>query len=327
MNIVIVGAGSFGTALGNVLVKNNDLELQLLARKKNVVHSINHFNVNEKYFPNVRLDTNLKATIDKDILKYADVLFLAIPSSSLIDYINENRNFILEKTIIVVLSKGFGTGNKTIVESLKEIIDNPICSFKGPTFAADLIYNNPSAFTVASYDKGLFNIFKKIFNYTNIYLDFSTDILGVEVVSALKNIYAILLGIIDAYFNSANVRFLILTKAFYELKEVVIYFGGLEETLYKYCGFGDFGLTALNDLSRNRTIGLLIGKGFMNGNVSSSIILEGKRTLEIIFKAVCSNSSDSNKFYLIDELHKLFYSNYEVYKFIGNLFSKIREDN
>ncbi len=324
MKIVIVGAGSFGTSLGNVLVKNIKVNFNLLARKKEIADAINELGVNEKYFPNFKLDDRLTASADKAILQQADVVFLVIPSPDVIDYVIDNKEYFSNDAVIVVLSKGFGRNNKTIVESLNGVIGNQICSLKGPTFAADLIHNNPSAFTIAARTNELFDIFKTIFENTNIYLDFSLDIVGVEIVSALKNVYAILLGIIDAYFNSANVRFLILTKAFNEMKEIVIKFGGMEETMYKYCGFGDLGLTALNDLSRNRTLGLLIGKGFLNGSTTNSVILEGKRTIDIIHNSVSTKGRKDNTFYMLNELYRLFNSDYSVSRFITSLFDNIR---
>jgi glycerol-3-phosphate dehydrogenase (NAD(P)+) len=321
MNIVIVGAGSFGTALGNILAKRGEFDLSILARDKNIASSINTLHVNEKYYPNFHLISGLSATTDKSVLKKAEITFLAIPSTQIIDYVIENRDCFAPGAAIVVLSKGFGQGQKTIVQSLSEHMSNPLVSFKGPTFAADLIQSNPTGFTVACRDKSLFDLFQKIFKKTNIYLDFSTDVLGVEITSALKNIYAILLGIIDAYFNSANTRFLILTKAFNELKNAVIVLGGSEDTWYKYCGFGDFGVTALNDLSRNRTLGLLMGKGFLDNSISNSVILEGKRTLSITYNAVRTRGD----FYLMEELYKLFNKEYKVHELIRNLFQRIRE--
>lgn len=326
MNVVIVGAGSFGTALANALAKKkNNITLKLLARKSEVVSSINNMHMNEKYFPNFRLEENLVATLNRDVLRNAGIVFLAIPSACVIDYVWENRHLFRDDTIIVILSKGFGKGKKTIFESLDEILKNPLCSLKGPTFANDLIHNNPSAFTIASRNEGIFTTFVKLFENSNIFLDFSTDITGVEVISALKNIYAILLGIIDAYFNSANVRFLILSRAFREMRDIVVMLGGREETLFKYCGFGDFSLTALNDLSRNRTLGLLVGKGFLNSNTSNSVILEGLRTMNTIYQEVCKNEEEHEKFMMIDEMHTLFNSDYNVPGFIHNLFKRIGE--
>jgi len=317
MNIVIIGAGSFGTALGQVLAKNKKCNLWLLARKKESVKRINEIHINEQYFPNFKLEETLRATCKKEILSTADVIFLAIPSTVIIDYVFENKECINKNAVLVVLAKGLGKDNSTIVESLTSKVKNQVCSLKGPTFATDLIHNNPSAFTLASNNTDLFTLFSSIFSKTNIYLDFSTDILGVELTSALKNIYAIIIGIIDAYFNSANVRFMMLTKAFNEMKDIIITLGGKEETLFKYCGFGDFGLTALNDLSRNRTLGLLIGKGFLQNEITSTIILEGKRTLYIIYNKIIQTGKN---YYLIHELYKLFNENYSIPDFITNLF-------
>ena len=105
---------------------------------------------------------------------------------------------------------------------------------------------------------------------------------GVEILSVLKNIYAIIIGIVDAKYNSPNTRFMILTKSFSEIKILLSVLGGREDTLFLSCGYGDLGLTALNDLSRNRTLGLLIGKGFYNSDKNKGVVLEGVKTVEFI---------------------------------------------
>jgi glycerol-3-phosphate dehydrogenase (NAD(P)+) len=122
------------------------------------------------------------------------------------------------------------------------------------------------------------------------------------------------LGIVDAYFNSANTRFLVLTKAFNEMREILIYLGGKEETLFKYCGFGDFGLTALNDLSRNRTLGLMIGKGFLSPNTESSVILEGKKSLNVIY-----NKIKSENFLIVSSLYEIFYEEKPIIDFLKKI--------
>jgi len=327
MNIVIAGAGSFGTALGNTLAIKEGLSLYLLARCRETAVAINSLHVNERYFPNFRLNEKLVATTDRAVLGKADIIFLALPSTVVIEYLAENQERMNRNSVLVILSKGFGKNGMTILESARDISPNPVASLKGPTFAADLIHNNPSAFTVASEDERHFELFRQLFEGTNIYLDFSTDLSGVEIASAMKNIYAILLGIIDAYFNSANVRFLILTRAFSELRDALAIFGGREETMFRYCGYGDFGLTALNDLSRNRTLGLLIGKGFLNSETSNSVILEGKRTLAELHRVVSKSGIPAEHFFMLNELHKLFYAKYSVPAFIKSLFEKIRTYN
>ena len=98
----------------------------------------------------------------------------------------------------------------------------------------------------------------------------------------LKNIYAVVLGVVDAKYNSPNTRFMILTKSFSEVRVLLRSLGGADDTLFLACGFGDLCLTSLNDLSRNRTLGLLIGKGFFSADYkSNSVILEGLNAIEM----------------------------------------------
>ena len=150
-----------------------------------------------------------------------------------------------------------------------------------------MVDSAPTLLTLGYEYKEQYNIITNIIKKTNIYIDYTTDIRGVELLSALKNIYAIFLGYVDGQYNSANTRFMILTKCFAEIKIILKALGGREETLLLSAGFGDLGLTALNDLSRNRTLGLLIGKGFFNSDFTNhSVVLEGIKTLNMIDEAM-----------------------------------------
>ncbi|MFH1936041.1 MAG: NAD(P)H-dependent glycerol-3-phosphate dehydrogenase, partial [Bacteroidota bacterium] len=151
--------------------------------------------------------------------------------------------------------------------------------------------------------------------------DFSPDITGVEILSILKNIYAIVLGIVDAQFNSPNLRFLILTKAFREMRRILLHFGGAEETMFNYCGYGDFTLTALNDLSRNRTLGLLIGKGFFTEHVSHELVLEGKTAVNIFYEELSQKLPVDQQFPIIAELYKIFNNSYDISSFVNSILS------
>jgi glycerol-3-phosphate dehydrogenase (NAD(P)+) len=319
-NIVFIGAGAIGTSLGNALVKNMANEVTLVSIEEAVVDTINHQNINQKYFPSVILYPRLKATMSTEPVRSADFLFMAIPSVETVRYLKQHKDIISPETIIVNLAKGFGEHNCTIISCIKEFLPNQVCPMKGPTFARDIINNQPTAFTVGSLDKNLFGKFAEIFRGTNIYLDYSSDAQGVEILSILKNIYAIVAGITDASFDAPNLRSLVLTKAFREMRNVLIEFGGDEQTMFKYCGFGDFTLTALNDLSRNRTLGLLIGKGFFSRELSDRVVLEGKIAVNVLHE-VLNKRGHIGYFPILLELHKIFNEQYDLSQFVNRVLS------
>lgn len=312
-----------GTALGNRLASGNGYHVKLVTIEPDVAESINQRHVNQKYFPNQKLSRDLRATTEHRSLRDADIIFLAIPSTVIVDFINKQKDNLPPGKMIINLAKGFGKEDRTITGCLEEIIPNPVCSLKGPTFARELLNNAPTAFTFASGNKSLFPQMAELFNDKRIYLDFTTDVTGTEILSILKNIYAIVLGIVDAHFNSANLRFLVLTRAFAEMRHTLQLMGGKEKTLYRYCGYGDFGLTALNDLSRNRTLGLLIGKGFFIEDISDKVVLEGKIAVNRFIKILDKLGKSEDEFPIIYELYHVFNSNYKVSNFVDKLLRKI----
>ncbi|MDD5508450.1 MAG: 2-dehydropantoate 2-reductase N-terminal domain-containing protein [Bacteroidales bacterium] len=325
--IVILGAGSIGTALGNLLAEKEDLKVILLTIEPEVAESINDQNINQKYFPGIRLNKNLKATLGEYVIRDADFVFLAIPSVAVVDYVLQNRQYLNPSTILVNLAKGFGNHEQVIAENLMESLPNVVCSMKGPAFARDMIGGSPTGFTLATKETVWWPVFGRMFSGTPIYLDYTQDIKGVEILSILKNIYAIVLGIVDAHYNSANLRFLLLTKAFNEMRQVLLFFGGEQETLFRYCGYGDFSLTALNDLSRNRTLGLLIGKGFFTEDISSRVVLEGRLAVNIFYEKLASSGAGEDNFPLMKQLYRVLNGNYPVQEMLRSLLSKELSDS
>jgi glycerol-3-phosphate dehydrogenase (NAD(P)+) len=318
--IVFIGAGAIGTALGNSLARNSENDITLVSIEEDVVNTINQAQINQKYFPGITLNPRLKATCSLEPLKTADFIISAIPSAETVRYLQINQEIIPPGAVIVNLAKGFGEHNCTIIRCLKEFLPNQVCPMKGPTFARDIINNQPTGFTVGSEDPLIFPRFGKLFRDTNIYLDFSTDVIGVEILSILKNIYAIVAGITDASFDAPNLRSLVLTKSFQEMRNILVEFGGREQTMFKFCGFGDFTLTALNDLSRNRTLGLLIGKGFFTREMSDKVVLEGKIAVNVLVELLAKRNL-SGQFPILHELHKVFASHYDLSQFVNRIIA------
>ena len=318
--IVFIGSGAIATAIGDVLAQKNKDEIYLLSIEDEVIEMINKMHVNTTYFPKCKLRENLRATGDKNVLLEANVIFLAIPSTAVVDYLRENKDYINPTALLVNLAKGFGSGGNIIPDSIKSFIFNPFMTLKGPSFAREIINRQDTGLTAASADEELYKIITDVFDDTIIRTDFTTDITGVEYASILKNIYAIVIGMVDAHFDSANLRSIFITMALNEMRRLMVLFGGQEDTMYKYCGFGDFSLTSLNDMSRNRTLGLLIGKGFFNNCVSDGVVLEGRIAVDVFYKKLVDNHIDTDEFPLMNELYRVLNDRkYPTRNFIKNI--------
>jgi glycerol-3-phosphate dehydrogenase (NAD(P)+) len=320
--ICFIGSGAISTAMANVLCKKEKYDIQLLSIEENVVKSVNDVHYNKVYFPNIKLHTALKATSDKAILKKSDIIFIGIPSNVVVSYFEENKELINPEAMVVNLAKGFGINHKTIPQGLAAIIPNKIFGLKGPSFAREIINNLPTGLTLVSKSDKHFPIFTDLFDGTTIYLDYSQDVNGVELASILKNIYAIIVGIVDANFDSPNLRSLVLTKAINEMRYIMTKFGGKDETMFNYCGYGDFSLTALNDLSRNRTLGLLIGKGFFTAGISEKVVLEGKIAVNVFVEEIAKKRQIKTKKLMLKELYHVFNDEkYDIKNFVNQILT------
>ena len=291
MDILVLGAGTFGTAIANEISVNTTNNVVLFSRNQLKVDEINNCNTNKSCFPNKHLTKFLSATSDKNKIKNADVIFIALPSPVIIENLNALKSFFKEDVLLVNLSKGLFADGMTIVESIKTSIgiDN-VVTLKGPSFAVEVMEHADTLLTLGYSNDEQYQTIRTIIKDTALHLDYTTDIKGVEVLSVLKNIYALVLGVVDAKYNSPNTRFMILTKAFSEIKVLLRSLGGADNTLFLACGFGDLCMTSLNDLSRNRTLGLLIGKGFFSADYkSNSVILEGLNAIEMFHDLIAED--------------------------------------
>ena len=284
MNILVLGGGTFGTAIANELSVNTENNVVLYSRNEGKVEEINNCNTNKSCFPNKHLTKFLSATSDKNEIKKADVVFIALPSNVIIENLLILQSYFKDDALFVNLSKGLFAEGVTIVESIKTSIgiDN-VVTLKGPSFAVEVMEHADTLLTLGYTTNMQYQTIRSMIKGTSLHIDCTTDIRGVEVLSVLKNIYALVLGVVDAKYNSPNTRFMILTKAFSEARILLRSLGGVDDTLFLSCGFGDFCLTSLNDLSRNRTLGLLIGKGFFSADYkSNSVILEGLNAVKLV---------------------------------------------
>lgn len=318
--VVFIGSGAIATAIGDILATKNIDEIKMLSIENDVIEAVNNQHVNLNYFSNIRLSDHLTATSDKNILRNADIVFMAIPSTAVVDYIIDNKSYINPDSIIVNLAKGFGKNGQLIPDCLDKMLPNSLLTLKGPSFAREIINRQETGLTAASHSENAYAVIKQLFKDTKIHTEFTDDVTGVEYASILKNIYAIVIGLADANFDSANMRAIVITKAINEMRRLMVMFGGKEKTMFNYCGFGDFSLTALHDMSRNRTLGLLIGKGFFTSGISEKVVLEGRIAVDVFYHKLQQNKINMDDYPLMLELYQVFNEqNYPIKKFVKRI--------
>ena len=303
-NIVIAGAGTFGTAVAERLAWNINNRVTLHTIEKDVEREINEKHTNRKYFPTRFLSRYLSDTSSFSVFKEADVIMLVIPSKAIVPFSEEIRKNTSGEPLIINLAKGMSDDGAFITENIPFM---RTASMKGPSFAIETINGFPTSFTFGGKREDYDYFRKEVLPDTQFSLDYSSDVRAVELMSILKNMYAIAIGIVSGKFNSPNVDFLVYTKAVNEMRGLLRIFDCSEETIFRYCGIGDLGLTALNDLSRNRTLGMLIGKGFgYDPDSKSSTVVEGLRTIKLIGE-ITRQKGVAEEFPLVQALYRLIY--------------------
>jgi len=286
VKVCVVGAGGFGTAIAQIVSRNVD-SVTLIARNPNIIRSINEDHENPKYHPGVKLKSNIKAEhIQKahEVFEKSDFIFMAVPSGSLRNIVRGFARDLKDKIIISGIKGIEYPSLKTMTEVIREETGSEnVFSMSGPTFAVELIRNVPSGLTIGS-PKNYWRELGKLLESPNLFLDYSENVKGVEFCGILKNVYAVAMGILDNYILGENDRYLFLNICFKEMSKILHHMG-YEELLPKFCGFGDFILTACSSKSRNKTLGLMLGKRMILSK-KSSVTIESLKSIKAVQKLV-----------------------------------------
>lgn len=293
LNVGVIGAGALGTAISQQISENIS-ELILLLRNKALCDDINNLGYNTQYYPNSKLNDNIKATIDINDLSDCDIIFLAIPSSAFRKTLEDLKPIVKKDVIIVTTAKGIEYPSlKTMGKIIEEYFDDNYVALSGPNFASEIMLNLPTVTNIASksYENSL--KVKKVLTTKQFKVKIIDDICGIELCGILKNINAIANGICEGMNVNENARFGILTRGFKDTIMIIEAMGGKSETVHEYCGFGDLILTSTSHESRNHTLGILYGQRLIIDENASGIVFEGKNSIKAI-KEICSNNNISS---------------------------------
>lgn len=284
MNVSVIGPGSFGTALAQVISGNAD-EIYLFGRDKSIIDSINQKNINNVYHPLVKLNENIKAfkMSENQKIEDSDLVIFCVPSGSTRIVAKDLKESLHDK-ILISTAKGIEYPSSKYMSQVigEETNNDTVFSISGPTFADELIKNVLSGITLGIDKKDYENKVIRLFKSPSILLDYSDDVEGVELCSILKNIYATAMGVFDTYFQDPNEHHALLNLCFKEMK-YILKKSGHHHLSDHFCAYGDLNLTANTDKSRNRTLGLMLGKN-IKLDPKSTVTLESIKSVKAVKK-------------------------------------------
>jgi len=289
LNVGVIGAGSLGTAISQIISENVE-QLLLHVRKQDLCDDINNTNYNSQYYPNHKLNENIKATTDINDLSVCDIIFLAIPFLVFRDTLKNLKAVIGNDTILVTTAKGIEYPSlNTMGDLISEYFDENYVALSGPNFASEIMLNQPTITNIASRKQENCEKVKSVLSTKTFKVKIIDDIKGIELCGVLKNINAIANGICEGMNINENARYGILTKGFKDTIKIIEAFGGSFDTAHEYCGFGDLILTSTSSESRNHTLGILYGQRLIIDEAASGIVFEGKNSIRAV-KDICENN-------------------------------------
>ena len=287
LNVGIIGAGSLGTAISQTIRENVD-QILLHARNQDLCDDINTTGYNTQYYPNQKLNENIKATTDLNDLKQCEIIFLAIPSSAFRETLKNLKEVISNDVILVTTAKGIEYPSlKTMGDLISEYFDENYVALSGPNFASEIMINQPTVTNISSRKRENSLKVKEVLSTKQFKVKIIDDIKGIELCGVLKNINAIANGICEGMNINENARYSILTKSFKDTIKIIEAIGGNCDTVHEYCGFGDLILTSTSSESRNHTLGILYGQRLIIDEAASGIVFEGKNSIKAI-KDICT---------------------------------------
>jgi glycerol-3-phosphate dehydrogenase (NAD(P)+) len=279
--ITVIGAGSWGTTLACLLVEKG-FDVSLWAFEQDVADEINNRGTNSVYLPDGPLAAGLKATHKiAEAVRKARYILNVVPTQFMRPVFREAAGYLREDAILITASKGIEQGTLLTGHSiLNELSGREIAVLSGPSFAKEVMKKLPTAVTLATRNADTGLLLQEIFNTNYFRVYTHSDIMGVELGGALKNVIAIASGICDGLGLGHNARAALITRGLAEIARLGASLGADERTFSGLSGLGDLVLTCTGPLSRNYSVGVKLGQGMKLAEILASTrsVAEGVAT-------------------------------------------------
>ena len=290
IRIGVVGAGSWGTALANLLASKG-FAIDLWVFEKEVIQQIKESGENQYFLPDIKLSSNLKPRNNLvNVVSGKDLVLVVVPSHVMRETTLKMAHHISKEAIIASASKGIE--NKThltmtgvLQETLPQIPLEHLAVISGPSFAREVAQNLPTVVTAASKDMEICALVQQVMATPHFRVYTSDDVMGVELGGSLKNVIAIAAGVIDGLQLGLNTRAALITRGMTEIRRLGLKMGANPRTFTGLAGFGDLILTCTGHLSRNYTVGQKIGEGKKVTDILGEMrmVAEGVKTAKSVY--------------------------------------------
>ncbi len=262
LHVGLLGGGSWGTTVASLVARN--APVKLWARDAATVADINDNHQNAKYLPDAKLTEALRASTEiEEVVAGADVLVMGIPSSNFRSVLEDAKPYLRPWVPVISLTKGLelSTG-KRMTEVIEDVLPgHPVGVLTGPNLAREIMAGQAAASVISMEDEIIVKQLQQLFHSGLFRVYTNTDLLGCELGGVLKNIVAIAVGMGDGLGAGDNTRSALITRGLAEITRLGVAIGGKPETFAGLTGMGDMIATCTSPLSRNRHVGVELGKG------------------------------------------------------------------
>ncbi len=263
MKCAVLGAGAWGTALASLLAENGH-DTTIWCLEPDVAEAITHSSTNPRFLPDAALSPSLRGTTDKEqALDGAELVLMAAPSHVLREVVSHARAWVAPGATAVVATKGIERHTFALMTEVveQELPGHAVVALSGPSFAVEVANKQPTAVVAASSRPDAAALVQRVISAPHFRVYSSDDVIGVELGGALKNVMAVAAGMSDGLGLGFNTRAALITRGLAEMMRLGTTMGAHPQTFAGLAGMGDLVLTCTGALSRNRQVGLEIGKG------------------------------------------------------------------
>lgn len=324
--IAVIGGGSFGTAIANLLAENGHSTC-LLLRHEGRAAEINTRHVNSAYLPRLRLHANMRASTSiADAVDGCDIVYMAVPSKSCREASRQLAPHIADGAILVSTTKGIESGTYKLMSQVitEEIRNVRLGVMSGPNLAGEIAERQLTGTVIASPDAELNRTVQQVMHCSYFRVYSGTDMYGVELGGALKNIYAIIAGMAAALELGQNTVGLLITRGLAEMSRFAVELGANPLTFIGLAGVGDLIATCVSPLSRNFRVGYALGEGKHLDEIVVELgqVAEGVNTLKLVKQRSDELGIDMP---LVQNLYSVMFENLSMIDAVSSMMA--REQN